>query len=151
MVRTGSASVSNLDGTQWDRGLGEQSPTVRAIGLRERRNRELARSVRAEQARLRSLRARDEALFTRRALVAATAQQRSVGAVGAADDNDRHLQDRLEAMRQMQEDVWRDDLDADRVGEENFETGVDVNRRRTVRVVSGNARFQGGDAAGLTR
>ncbi|KAI1629351.1 hypothetical protein EDD37DRAFT_661313 [Exophiala viscosa] len=129
MVRAGSASVSNQDGNRWDGNVGEQSPTVRAINLRERRNRELQRSVRAEGVRLQRLRMRDEALFTQ-GTAAANPPARGIGTGEGAPG-------------EMLQDIWRDDLDADRVGEENFEPELDVTRPRTMRVVSGNARFEG--------
>ncbi|KAJ9610852.1 hypothetical protein H2200_005629 [Cladophialophora chaetospira] len=111
----------------WERESGEQSPTARAITLRERRNRELARSARAEGVRLDRLRMRDEAMFTRRAF------QTAIAANGGA---------LAEAMPPVTNDMWREDLDADRVGEENFEVDPGVNGRRIMRTVSGNARFE---------
>ena len=129
MVRAGSASVSNQDGNRWDGNVGEQSPTVRAISLRERRNRELQRGARAEGVRLQRLRIRDEAMF---AQDTATANPPARG-MGIGEG----------ARGETLQDIWRDDLDADRVGEENFEPELDVTRRGTMRVVSGNARFEG--------
>lgn len=129
MIRPGSASISNQDGSRWDSNQGEQSPTVRAISLRERRNRELQRSVRAEGVRLQRLRMRDEAMFTQRTLD--TNQQADGVGIGEGP------------RAELLQDIWRDDLDADRVGEENFEPELDVTRPRVMRVVSGNARFDG--------
>ena len=122
MIHVESSTQRGRNG--WDRESGEQSPTARAINLRERRNRELTRSVRAEGVRLHRLRLRDEAIFTQRAL-------HTNGVVQA------------EVMPQLQTDVWRDDLDVDRVGEENFEAELEVGPRRVMRAVSGNARFDG--------
>ncbi|KIW66239.1 hypothetical protein PV04_08439 [Phialophora macrospora] len=121
MVRSGHRGQRT-----WERDIGEQSPTTRAMTLRERRNRELTRSVRAEGVRLNRLMMRDEAMFTQRGFPAATA------ANGDAV---------IEALPQIPDDVWRDNLDADRVGEENFEAELDVGGRRVMRAVSGNARF----------
>lgn len=132
MIRTGSVSISNLDGTRGHESWGEQSPTVRAISLRERRQRELRRSVRAESVRLQRLQLRDEALLTQRAIAAHHAS-----AEGREEESSR-----AELLQQMVEDAWRDELDADRVGEENFVTDVDTSQRRMMRVVSGNARFE---------
>ncbi|EXJ86635.1 hypothetical protein A1O3_03588, partial [Capronia epimyces CBS 606.96] len=131
-VRVGSASTSNVDGQRWDPDAGEPSPTVRAISLRERRNRELQRSVRVDGMRLRRMMMRDETLFTQRAVEA----PHPGGDVGRA-------RNRPGLFQAMLDDLWRDDLDADRVGEENFEGDAEVNRRGTMRVVSGNARFEG--------
>ncbi|EXJ57592.1 hypothetical protein A1O7_07940 [Cladophialophora yegresii CBS 114405] len=110
----------------WERDIGEQSPTARAMTLRSRRNRELTRSVIAEGVRLNRLMMRDEAMFT----------QRRIRAAAAANEDAE-----VEALPQIPDDVWRDNLDADRVGEENFDAGLDVGGRRVMRAVSGNARF----------
>ncbi|KAK4935874.1 hypothetical protein LTR10_023132 [Elasticomyces elasticus] len=128
MVRGGSASVTNQDGNRWDGDAGEQSPTVRAINLRDRRNRELHRSVRAEGVRLQRLRMRDEAMFTQGTAAANPAAGRTGTGEGARGE--------------MLQDIWRDDLDADRVGEENLEPELDATGPRTMRVVSGNTRFE---------
>ena len=129
MIRVASSSTSIVHGSRWDRTLGEQSPTVRAISLRERRNRELLRSVRAEGIRLRRMRLRDESLFTQRA---------------AQSNRDTNANPDLGAQPQISlpDDIWRDDLNADRIGEENFEADAEVSQRRVMRVVSGNARFE---------
>jgi hypothetical protein len=37
------------------------------------------------------------------------------------------------------DEIWRAELDVDRVGEENFETDSEMSRGRGMRVVSGNA------------
>ncbi|OCT47311.1 hypothetical protein CLCR_02401 [Cladophialophora carrionii] len=110
----------------WELDMGEQSPTARAMTLRGRRNRELTRSVRAEGVRLNRLMMRDEAMLTQRGLRAA-----------AAANGDAVVA----ALPQIPDDVWRDNLDADRVGEENLEAELDVGGRRVMRAVSGNARF----------
>ena len=116
----------------WQQEPGEQSPTARAITMRERRNRELTRSVRAEEVRLNRLRMRDEAMFTQRAIQPAAAANGGLMA---------------ETMLAMGNDVWMEDLDADRVGEENFEAEAEVNGRRVMRTVSGNARFDAWEGA----
>ncbi|EXJ87952.1 hypothetical protein A1O1_04879 [Capronia coronata CBS 617.96] len=134
-IRVGSASAVNVEGQQWDLGEGEQSPTVRAIGLRERRNRELRRSVRAEGMRLRRMITREEALFTQHGI---EAQQ-----TGAGGGDITPARNPARVFQAMMDDMWRDDLEADRVGEENFEGDADINRRGVMRVVSGNARFEG--------
>lgn len=129
MVRTGPPNVSDLDGSRWERNAGEQTPTARAISLRERRNRELQRSVRAEGIRLQRLRLRDEAMFTQR--------QTTTNDIGGDGGNDEAAR----ATAEVFQDAWRDDHDADRVGEENFEMEVGPSRPRPMRVVSGNARI----------
>jgi hypothetical protein len=106
----------------WDREPGEPSPTTWALSIRDRRQRELARGVRAEGVRLNRLRMRDEAMFTQQ----------------PAETDGRPAR---EPLTQLQEDPWRDDLDADRVGEENFEDLAGVGHPRVMRAMSGNARF----------
>jgi len=81
---------------------------------------------------LQRLRVRDESLFAQRAFEANEA--------GGGVHGDRN---RVLMLHQTPDDSWRDDLDADRVGEENFEAGAQVSQRRVMRVVSGNARFEG--------
>ncbi|KAH0839054.1 hypothetical protein AYO21_04651 [Fonsecaea monophora] len=130
MLRIGSTSVTHHGRQGWDQEGAQQSPTARAINLRERRNRELTRSAHAEGVRLQRLRMRDESRFTQRALEA------NAAATGG---------DRVEAFSPTADDVWRDELEADRVGEENFEAGNDSSHRRVMRAVSGNARFDLGD------
>ena len=126
MIRSALTPVSSYTRRVGETDFGEQSPTARAITLRERRNRELTRSVRAEGVRLNRLRMRDEAVFTQRAF-----QTTTVAAGGVAAGN----------LGPLNDDVWRDDLDADRVGEENFEADPEQGGRRVMRAVSGNARF----------
>lgn len=126
MIRQGSASFPYHPRIGISREFGEQSPTARAISLRERRNRELLRSVRAEGIRLQRLQLRDEMVLTQRAL-------------DATQDLEHP---RTDLLQHMSEGLWRDDLDADRVGEENFENETEINQRRVMRVVSGNARFE---------
>ncbi|KIW23880.1 hypothetical protein, variant [Cladophialophora immunda] len=126
MLHIGSASVGYHGRQGWDQGASQQSPTARAINLRERRNRELTRSVQAEGVRLHRLRMRDESRFTQHALEA------DVAATG---------RNRTEAFSPTSDDLWRDELEADRVGDENFETGHDRSHRTIMRAVSGNARF----------
>ncbi|KAK5193305.1 hypothetical protein LTR92_006674 [Exophiala xenobiotica] len=132
MVRTGPSNVYDLDGSRWERNVGEQSPTARAISLRERRNRELQRSVRAEGIRLQRLRLRDEAMFTQ-----GHATTNHIGGEDGGNDEGTR------ATAEMFQDAWRHDHDADRVGEENFEMEVGPTRPRAMRVVSGNARIDG--------
>lgn len=126
MTGAGRVSAPYRDRHGWERESGEQTPTARAISLRDRRNRELTRSIRAEGVRLHRLRLRDEALFT------------ELGAQAAAAANGGG---RRETVPPMGNDIWRDDLEADRVGEENFEAETDVSRPSVMRAVSGNARF----------
>lgn len=89
---------------------GELSPTAQAHMLRERRQREFARGLRVEG--LRIDRSRTD---TRRS------------GTGSGNDVDPFS-------------VWRDDLDADGVGEENFEEASAGPMLRGMRVVSGNRR-----------
>jgi hypothetical protein len=105
----------------WEPEYGEQSPTTRAVTLRERRARELARSARAEGARLGRMRIRDEAMLH----------------AGA-----RHATEAAHTFGQTGEDAWREELILDRVGEENFEVDLEPRGRRIMRAVSGNARFE---------
>jgi len=81
------------------------------------------------------MRMRDETLFT----------QRPMAANQPSGEGRHEGSNRAELLQQMAEDMWRDELDADRVGEENFETDVEVTQQRAMRVVSGNARFEGWD------
>ena len=107
---------------------GEQSPTTRAMAMRGRRQRELARGARAEADRLERLRLRD----------------RDRIATGF-DSNDEEGDGPGPALRTRT--AWRDELEGDRVGEENWEgevdllAGTDVGGRG-IRVLSGNARWQ---------
>ncbi|KAJ9640664.1 uncharacterized protein PV06_02398 [Exophiala oligosperma] len=128
MLLAGPGSVSMLDNGRWDHRIGEQSPTARAISLRERRNRELQRSVRAEGIRLQRLRLRDEAMFTQ-------------GTFAAGPPDGDGTGERPQAMAEALQDAWRDDLDADRVGDENFEVELLLLQPRGMRIVSGNARL----------
>ncbi|EHY53801.1 hypothetical protein HRR83_004447 [Exophiala dermatitidis] len=136
----GPATVSVTEGQRWDQDAGEQSPVVRAIGLRERRNRELQRSVRVEGMRLRRLVMREEAVFTQQAT-----ETQQGGAIAGGGDNATRARNtpRPRLFQAMMDDIWRDDLDADRVGEENFEGDAENSRGGIMRVVSGNARFEG--------
>ncbi|OAP59406.1 hypothetical protein AYL99_06704 [Fonsecaea erecta] len=126
MLRIRSVSVAHRDRPGWDRETAQQSPTARAINMRERRNRELTRSVQAEGVRLQRLRIRDESRFMQRALEADAA------ATGG---------NRAEMLSPATDDIWRDELEADRVGDENFETGNNGGDRGVMRAVSGNARL----------
>lgn len=89
---------------------GEPSPTAQATMIRERRQREFRRGLRIEG--LRIDRSRTDTRNT-----------------GAATGSDVDLLN-----------IWRDDLDADSVGEENFEDGVTGAMLRGMRAVSGNRR-----------
>lgn len=84
---------------------GDQSPTTRALLIRQRRQREFNRGAHVEELRINRVR---------------------------ADQSSEDMQTLM--------DFWRDDLDADGVGEENFDeamVGGDVRRLRTI---SGNRR-----------
>jgi hypothetical protein len=85
---------------------GTQTPTVRAIHLRQRRTRELARGLRAEGARI----ARDDS--------------------GPEEQELRH--------------AWRDELEVDRAGDENWDLDTEDDDEASaiemIRVLSGNAR-----------
>ena len=118
MIRFGSFSTIPREPSEFERNFGEQSPTLRAINMRERRSRELWRRMRAESARMRRNRLREDALFDETT-------------PGNARARRRH--------RELGE-PWRDELDADRVGEENFETDFSIRQGGAMRVVSGNAR-----------
>lgn len=87
---------------------GDQSPTTRALVIRQRRQREFDRGARVEE--LRVSRVRTEQTEPRR-----------------------------EDM-QISKDFWRDDLDADGVGEENFEDLVPAADVQRLRTISGNRR-----------
>lgn len=118
MIRFGSFSITPREPSEFERNFGEQSPTLRAINMRERRSRELWRSMRAESSRMRRNRLREDALLDETTLGTARARRRH---------------------RELDE-PWRDELDADRVGEENFETDFSIRQGGVMRVVSGNAR-----------
>lgn len=79
---------------------GDQSPTARAMLIRGRRQREFDRGARIERLRI--------------------ARMRQYDGSDAAQSNDgrAHLHPNVD-----HEDLWRDELDADRVGEENFDDG----------------------------
>ncbi|KIX03268.1 uncharacterized protein Z518_06820 [Rhinocladiella mackenziei CBS 650.93] len=66
------------------------------------------------------MRLRDEVLRTQQAIEA----QRVLG----EDINDDRF--RAEALRQTPEDIWKDDLDADRVGREDFEADAEGRRQK---------------------
>ena len=90
---------------------GDLSPTARALLIRERRQREFTRSARIEG--LRIGRTRDRGVTRESEAPASTI-------------NDINL--------------WREDLDADRVGEENFEDEIAMPLFRGIRAISGNRR-----------
>ena len=107
---------------------GEQSPTTRAMAMRERRQREFTRGARAEADRLERLRLQDRERIAR-----------------GFDGNDEEGDGPGPALRTRT--AWRDELAGDRVGEENWEgendllAGTDV-IGQGIRVFSGNARWQ---------
>ena len=109
---------------------GEQSPTRRAVGMRERRARELRRSVRAEGLRLQRLRRQDREILAR-------------GMDGDEEQRDRELdRGRDGPGPAIFTERWEDQLEGDRVGDENWEAELDemgVGGRRGIRVTSGNA------------
>lgn len=84
---------------------GDQSPTTRALLIRERRQREFDRGARVEELRVNRVR------------------------------TDQTLED-MPAIK----DFWRDDLDADGVGEENFDESFYSADARRLRTISGNRR-----------
>ncbi|KEF52288.1 uncharacterized protein A1O9_11528 [Exophiala aquamarina CBS 119918] len=120
MMRFGSLSTTPREPPAFVGGVGEQSPVLRAINMRERRSRELWRSMRVEGARMRRNRLRGEGLFDEPTPGNARVRRRQRGL----------------------EEPWRDDLNADRVGEENFEAEFSIRHGGVMRVVSGNARGQ---------
>jgi len=120
MARFGTLSTHPRESSAFVGDGGDQSPVLRAINMRERRSRELWRSIRVEGARRRRNRLRDEALLEEPALGNARARQRQREA----------------------DEPWRDELEADRVGEENFETEFSIRQGGIMRVVSGNARVE---------
>ena len=129
MVRSSAALLPiRLHSTAARLEPGEQSPTTRAMAMRERRQRELARGARAEADRLERLRLRDRERIAR-----------------GFDSNDEEGDGPGPALRTRT--AWRDELEGDRVGEENWEgeldllAGTDVDGRG-IRVLSGNARWQ---------
>lgn len=99
---------------------GARSPTARAMDTRERRARELRRGIRVQTARLDGLRLNDDTEDTPRA-----GPRQSSGS--NADD------------------AWRNNLEGDRVGDENWEieTVVRDGFENGIRIVSGNARHGG--------
>ena len=105
-------------------GPGEQTPMARAMGSRERRARELMRSVRAEGVRLQRLREQDRQLIAR------------------GLDGNEEMRDRGGPGPVVAPELWRDDFEGDRVGDENWEGNGEWSARGRdgMRVVSGNAR-----------
>ena len=83
---------------------GEQSPTIRAIGIRERRAREIRRGVRVEAMRA----------------------DREGAEENARDRTEERDTDLVQHVRDRRRQGWRSGLDADRVGEENFGGGVET-------------------------
>lgn len=124
MIRFGSVSTAMREPSDAGGALGQESPTLHAITMRERRSRQLWRSMRVEGARMRRNRLRDQELLDETTPGSARARRRQ---------------------RQLEEEPWRDELDADRVGEENFETNFTITPGGVMRVVSGNANRRGED------
>lgn len=90
---------------------GELSPTAQASMIRERRQREFRRGLRVEGLRIDRTRTDTRDITT-----------------GSRNDVDPF-------------NIWRDDLDADGVGEENFEDATTGSMLRRMRAVSGNRRL----------
>lgn len=118
MIRLGSASTGPHQLSDSGGAVGQESPTLHAITMRERRSRELWRSMRVESARMRRNRLRDQALL----------EEPNPGTA------------RERRRQRVLDEPWRDELDADRVGEENFETEFSITQGGVMRVVSGNVR-----------
>lgn len=89
---------------------GDQSPTTRALLIRERRQREFDRGARIEGLRVNRVR---------------------------TEQADTRVED-IQALG----DLWRDDLDADAVGEENFNEPTLSGAVRRLQTISGNRRAQ---------
>lgn len=108
---------------------GVQSPTARAITNQGRRARELERTVRVEADRMQRLRVTDRDLM---------GQERSLRLADGSDvghDEDSGMTPATDALD------WRDELEGDRVGTENWVDEAEVSGvARGPRVVSGNAR-----------
>ena len=108
---------------------GEQSPTRRAIGMRERRARELLRSARAEGLRLGRLRRQD--------------RERMARGIDAEEWMARHTEGgRNGPGPAVLGELWEDQLEGDRVGDENWEGELEMLGDRgqgRIRVTSGNA------------
>jgi hypothetical protein len=118
---------------------GEQSPTQRMMGLRERRARELMRSVRAEGLRLERIRRLDRQRLDRDIGERPTS---AVRGIDGEEDFRTNEQDVLEdgPGPALDGEQWRDDLEIDRVGDENWEGDVaELGGRIGIRVLSGNA------------
>lgn len=118
MIRLGSVSTGPHQLLDSGGAVGQESPTLHAITMRERRSRELWRSMRVESARMRRNRLRDQVLL----------EEPSPGTA------------RERRRQRVLDEPWRDELDADRVGEENFETEFSITQGGVMRIVSGNAR-----------
>jgi hypothetical protein len=118
---------------------GEQSPTQRMMGLRERRARELMRSVRAEGLRLERIRRLDRQRLDR------DVTERPTSTVRGIDGEEDFRTNEQDAIQDgpgpaLEEEQWRDDLEIDRVGDENWEGDVaEIGGRTGIRVLSGNA------------
>lgn len=100
---------------------GDQSPTTRAMIVRGRRQREFDRSTRIERLRIARMRQHDRIHAT------SPDDGREPGYVNVDYD-----------------DPWRDDLDADRVGEENFDDGharPSLVRATNIRVINDAPRM----------
>lgn len=114
------------------------------MGLRERRARELMRSARAEGLRLERIRRLDH----QRLIHDRTDRRPSMARAMGRDDEARDLDGEagLEGPGPtVIEEQWRDDLEVDRVGDENWEGEAgDVGIRVGIRVLSGNANIARG-------
>ncbi len=131
MIRTPSASRLQRAARQDLPETGEQSPTRRAMGMRERRARELLRGARAEGMRLERLRRQNRERTTR-------------GVDRNVEGRDRELgRGRDGPGPAVFTEQWEDQLEGDRVGDENWEGELEaINdgvERRAIRVTSGNA------------
>lgn len=140
MIRTPTASRLQREARADQAEDGEQSPTRRAMGMRERRARELLRGARAEGVRLERQRRQDREMMTR---VDRTGEQRG-----------RETAGRVGLGPAIFTEQWEDQLEGDRVGDENWEGELDGAAtdpgRRGIRVVSGNANAGRGWLNGTT-
>ena len=140
MIRTPTASRFQRAARPDQAEAGEQSPTRRAMGMRERRARELLRGARVEGVRLERQRRQDRELMTR---ADRTNEQRGRETAGRDGPGPATFTEQ-----------WEDQLEGDRVGDENWEGElegpVDGIARRGIRVVSGNANAGRGWLDGTT-
>ncbi|KAK5940134.1 hypothetical protein PMZ80_007553 [Knufia obscura] len=90
---------------------GDMSPTARALLIRERRQREFARSAHIEGLR-----------------------------IGRMRDGANNREEEAAANAVDEANLWREDLDADSVGDENSEDATTMPTFRGIRAISGNRR-----------